>query len=198
MLEFALALLLLAATPGPGTLTVTTAAATRGFRAGAGCALGIVAGDCLFLLLSIGGLAVLARTVGVLFLAIRIAGCAYLLLLGLRLLIATKTLSQTDEGRPVRAARNIAGGFALTMANPKAMLFYLSFLPSLVDLPQVSVTETVALLIEMSFVVGSVLLTYAAIAAHAGARSMRSKAAPFLRRIAGVVMIGAGVRIAVN
>ena len=80
-----LALGLLGLSPGPAWAAVVATSLGRGFRPAAAMAVGIAAGDVLFLLLAVSGLALLAEALGSLFVLVKLAGAGYLVWLGVRL-----------------------------------------------------------------------------------------------------------------
>ena len=84
LLAFTLAMVLLAASPGPGFLMVVARALSGGFAAGLAAIAGLVLGDILFLVLAVLGLSTLAAVMGEFFLVVKLLGAAYLVWLGVK------------------------------------------------------------------------------------------------------------------
>ncbi len=80
-----MAMLILAASPGPGVFATVARALSSGFRPAVGVIAGIVAGDIIFLGLAVFGLSVIAQAMGEFFFIIKIVGGAYLIWLGLKM-----------------------------------------------------------------------------------------------------------------
>ncbi|MCI2399298.1 LysE family translocator [Aliiroseovarius subalbicans] len=126
------ALALAAATPGPGLAAILATVMAWGARRTAWFCVGMILGDLVWLTLSLGGLAVVASRIPAVFLVIKWAGVAYLLFLAIKTWRAPVRLdpAQAAPREKGRAARVLAG-WTVTMGNPKAMLFYLALLPSI-------------------------------------------------------------------
>jgi threonine/homoserine/homoserine lactone efflux protein len=117
--------------PGPDLAVILRAAAV-GRRCALRAALGAQTGLCAHMLLAAGGLSlVLARSPGVLA-AIRLAGAAYLVYLGVRAILAAGRAAP-DDGREGPTRSWFAQGLVTNLLNPKAVLFFASILPQFVD-----------------------------------------------------------------
>lgn len=185
------AMALLAAVPSVSVAAVVARAASAGFSHGALVALGIVAGDILFVLAAIFGLVLLTEVLGDVFVWVRLLGGIYLLWLGvalLRSLAAPQPHARADSNGLVSS---FAVGLMITLADQKAILFYLGFFPAFVDLQQIAPID-VALIITVTIVaVGGVKLLYA-LAAQRAAALARGRAGLALRRAAGVALLALG------
>lgn len=126
--------------PGPNSLYVMTLASRHGVAAGYRGAAGIFAGDLVLMLLSTAGAASLLRSTPLAFMVVKYVGAAYLAWLGLGLVragwqqwkaepaaAARPAASRLDPGRPFRTA------FLISLMNPKAILFFVSFFIQFVD-----------------------------------------------------------------
>ena len=194
------AMVVLASIPSVSVLAVSTRAATFGLIHGCFTTLGIVVGDIIFILIAIWGLSFLAETMGSLFILIKYLGAAYLIFLGIRLCQATlKTLKtlKTEEIIESSWLSSFLTGLSITLADQKAILFYLGFFPAFLDLSKLSYGDT-ALLIGITIVaVGGVKLGYAFMADRA--RSfIHSKVTLWLNLLAGCVMIAVGLFLVVK
>lgn len=126
--------------PGPNSLYVMALASRHGVAAGYRGAAGIFAGDLVLMLLSTAGAASLLRSTPLAFMAVKYVGAAYLAWLGIGLVragwqqwhaapaaAARPADSKLDPGRPFRTA------FLISLMNPKAILFFVSFFIQFVD-----------------------------------------------------------------
>lgn len=196
ILIMAVALAALAVSPGPGVLATVGAAISGGLRSAGPLIIGIVLGDILFLVLAILGLWYVAESLGAFFVIVRIAGGSYLIWVGVRLLIAPSA----DPNLPERVGattgiRSIASGLGITLANPKAILFYLGFLPTFIDLSALTFFDVLVAVVVVSIVISSVLAAYACAGAQARRMLGGGCAARHLHRVSGVVMVGAGTAV---
>ncbi|MET8146621.1 leucine efflux protein LeuE [Sphaerisporangium sp. NPDC005288] len=125
--------------PGPNSLYVLTVGARRGVRTGYRAAGGVFVGDTVLMVLSAAGVASLLRSTPMLFNVVKYAGAAYLAWLGFNMIrAAVRSWRGKDEpGGHAEAAPDLADPFrkALTISllNPKAILFFISFFVQFVD-----------------------------------------------------------------
>lgn len=130
--------------PGPNSLYVLSVATARGVRAGFQGAYGVFVGDTILLLCTALGAASLLRTHPALFMVVKYAGAAYLFWVGMNLLwgvlkgmrgpVGAEVVSAESEKPGATAAhlqRPFHRALVISLLNPKAILFLLSFLCSL-------------------------------------------------------------------
>lgn len=124
--------------PGPNSLFVLATAAQRGVGAGYSAACGVFIGDTILMLLSAIGIASLLRTEPMFFSMLKYLGAAYLCWLGINMLLSawrnmrdksltSERIEQQKIGQPLRKA------LMLSLSNPKAILFFVSFFIQFVD-----------------------------------------------------------------
>ncbi len=195
LLAFAAAMFVLAASPGPGVFATMARALASGFSHAAVLVLGIVAGDLMFLLLAIYGLASMAEILGSFFTFVKYAGGLYLIWLGLKIWRSSAKTQTIKRTREISWKKNFISGLSITLANPKVILFYLGFLPTFVDLASLSSADILAISLVVAVVLGSVLLSYAWAASRAGQIFKNKKAVKTINRCAGGVMMTAGCTI---
>lgn len=135
LLAFLLATAVFAYMPGPSTLYAAAQTIARGRRGGLMASLGIHIGGYLHVVAAALGLAVLFNAVPVLYSAMKLAGAAYLVWLGIRFLTAG---APTDQPAPVAAsskppARAFWESALVEILNPKTAIFYVAFLPQFTD-----------------------------------------------------------------
>ncbi|CAO3452979.1 hypothetical protein [Azospirillum argentinense] len=184
------------ATPGPGIFAVVARSLAVGWRRNLGFLAGIVVGDLVLLALALGGLAAVAHALEELFTLLRFAAAGYLVWLGIRTWRAPVTLGGDPPEAEGAQLRGFASGLALTLSNPKTILFYMAFLPAFVDLTRVSATDAVLMAGIVVGVLSVVLLTYALAASRARHLFRSERAMKRLNQGAGTLMIGAGVAVA--
>jgi homoserine/homoserine lactone efflux protein len=183
-------------TPGPAVLFVVSTSLGRGVRAGLGGAWGIVACNTFYFLLSALGVAAVILASNRLFTALKWLGAAYLVWVGVRMLVAraqpVQAAAQPKDGSGVSA---LLRGFAVQAANPKALAFFVALLPQFID-AHASVAEQVAVLALTSVVIElCVLALYVRIATRAGAYA-GGRWTAWLTRVAGGLLVAAGARLA--
>jgi homoserine/homoserine lactone efflux protein len=182
-------------TPGPAVLFVVSAAMTRGTRSGLAAALGILAGNTFYFAVSATGIAAVIVASSWLFSVLKWAGAAYLVWMGLRMLLQRTAPASAPivAARPAR--RSFVRGFAVQAANPKALVFFVAMLPQFIDASapvgrQIFILGASSVLIEFS-----VLALYVALAVRtrrlAGARWSGA-----LERVGGGFLVAAGARLA--
>ncbi|WP_243546498.1 LysE family translocator [Pseudodesulfovibrio tunisiensis] len=196
-LALALATMLFALIPGPGVAAMVTQSLTRGFSTAALWAVGMALGDLVYLLTAIFGLGWMAEQFGSGFLALKYAGAAYLIHLGVRhwtsrpLEIAENAI-QPRTGR----LRSLAAGLSISLSNPKVIAFYCGFLPGFMDLKTLTPTDVLIAACTVISSIVSVLLCYAWLASKGRSLLRSTRAWKILNRSAGAVMIGAGIAVA--
>jgi leucine efflux protein len=191
---FCAAIVVFLALPGPGTFALLTSTAKGGFRAGAAATFGVIAGDQVLMWLAVAGVAALLAAHPVLFKAVQYLGAAYLAWIGLKLLFAREGAASPIRIEPRRYARQ---AFLITLLNPKAIVFYMAFFPLFIDPAQHRGMVTFA---AMAVTIAVITALYGlTLCAFANAVTERVKAnrrlAKALERIAGVFLVGFGIRL---
>jgi threonine/homoserine/homoserine lactone efflux protein len=194
---FSVAMLVLAASPGPGVFATTARAMASGFRPALAVIWGIVLGDIIFLLFAAFGLSIVARALGNLFFIVKICGGAYLVWLGIKIWLQNPKTFQNSQNPNSRSKwGNFASGLIITLSNPKVILFYCGFLPTFLDLSALTIVDLTFVVAIITAVLSGVLITYAYLASRARRMFTTERAVKRLNRAAGGVMVAAGVAIA--
>ncbi len=194
---FAVAMLVLAASPGPGVFATTARAMASGFRPALAVIWGIVLGDIIFLLFAAFGLSMVARVLGNLFFIVKVCGGAYLVWLGIKIWLQKPEPVQNPQNSATRSKwGNFASGLIITLSNPKVILFYCGFLPTFLDLSALPIIDLALVVAIITAVLIGVLTTYAYLASRARRMFTNERAVKRLNRAAGGVMVAAGVAIA--
>jgi leucine efflux protein len=192
---FCIAILVFLALPGPGTFALLTSTGKGGFRAGAAATLGVIVGDQVLLWLAVAGVAALLAAYPAVFKAVQYGGAAYLAWIGLKLLFSRGDGAASPiKIEPRDYARQ---AFFITLLNPKAIVFYMAFFPLFIDpathqgLPTFGAMAVTIAVITAAY--GLALCAFA----NAVAEKVRAHRtlARWLERLAGVFLIGFGVRL---
>lgn len=194
---FVAAILIFLAIPGPGNLALITSTGKGGIPGGLAATLGVIAGDQVLMWAAVAGVAALLVAYPAAFHAVQWLGAAYLAWLGWRMLTAKPGAAPVLHIEPRRYFQQ-AG--LITLLNPKAIVFYMAFFPLFVDPAHHQGVLTfgvmAATIAVLTFLYGLavVLLT------HFLAERMRAnpRIARVLEKIAGVFLIGFGVKLAVS
>lgn len=195
-LSFALAMLVLAASPGPGVFATVARSLSSGLRPALAVVAGIILGDIIFLLFAIFGLAVLAETLGEFFVVVKLLGGGYLIWLGLKLFFSKVEPPAPGENRFFSSRGNFLSGLLITLGNPKVILFYCGFLPTFIPLEKMGTADALIIAAVIAVVLFVVLGSYAWLASSARRFLSSPKQLKYLNRIAGSVMATAGAVIA--
>lgn len=196
--SFIAAILVFQLIPGPGTLAILNATARNGVKAGLGAVLGTLLGDFLYMVAAVAGLATIMQANPLLFQGLQWFGAAYLCWMGLQLLL-TSIHQSTAKPEPKQSAWiYFRQAFAVSLTNPKVILFFVAFFPLFLSADASSATLAVMMLhvtvLSLLYQVGLVLL--------GNQIAQRLKALPSARkiatRLAGLALIGFGVKLALN
>ncbi|HYD98480.1 MAG TPA: LysE family translocator [Alphaproteobacteria bacterium] len=194
---FVLALLVAAASPGPNIAAIVARVLGRGTQGALAFTAGVAIGDVVWLTLAVFGLAVLAQSFAGVFLVVRYAGAAYLLYLAWRLWTAPAAAPGVAANLArEHPARLFLGGLAVTMGNPKVMVFYLALLPNLVDLSRLDPLGYAELVAATLGVLAVVFGGYILLAARARRLFTSARAMRLVNRGTGAVMAGAAAMVA--
>lgn len=197
--SLAMALFVSVAIPGPGVSAVLARSLASGFRPAVNVIFGIVIGDLIFVLFAVFGLSMIAQNLGELFIIIKIAGGIYLFILGLKIWFSEPASFNSKKVIEKQSSSgNIVSGLLVTLSNPKAILFYCSFLPAFMDLSKITISDFIFIVILVTSMLSLVLVTYAYLASRARQFFSSRVARKRLSRSAGGIMIATGAFIAVK
>ncbi|WP_440105676.1 leucine efflux protein LeuE [Streptosporangium sp. H16] len=194
--------------PGPNSLYVLSTAAQRGVRQGYRGAMGVFVGDTVLMVLAAAGAASLLKSTPLLFNVVKYAGAAYLAWIGFQMLRSAwrswrspDTGSEAAEAAPGREGiteNPFRKALIVSLMNPKAILFFISFFIQFVDpaygTPAVSflilgaICQLFSVLYLSALIFGGTFL--------AGRFRARRGLSAGLRTGVGALFIGFGVRLA--
>jgi threonine/homoserine/homoserine lactone efflux protein len=153
-------------------------------------------GDWALMSLSAFGLALLAQSLGKLFLIVKLAGAAYLFYLGYKYWVAEA--ADTTDIVPADVRGGFLSQLALTLGNPKAIAFFVALLPTVIDLHHLSLSGYVQLCAASYVLIPAITLTYAGLASRVRGLVTSRNARRLINRVAGAIMVGAGVGVAAS
>jgi len=187
-------------TPGPAVLLVVSMSLSRGVRAGLASSFGILSANALYFVLSATSLGAILLASWQLFSVVKWLGAAYLIWLGVRMFRSASSVSPQEDNSAAPAVhspqRAFSLGFLTQGANPKALVFFTAILPQFID-TNFPVGIQVLLLGVSSVVIELLVLSlYAATCHTAQAWANRPRAVVWLRRTGGLLLVGAGARLA--
>ena len=194
---FVVAIVVFLAIPGPGNLALITSTSKGGIAGGLGATLGVIAGDQVLMWLAVAGVAAVLATYPAAFAAVQWLGALYLAWLGWKMVTAKPGDAPVLNIKPRHYFQQ---ALAITLLNPKAIVFYMAFFPMFVN-PQhhqgmLSFAVMAMTIAALTFLYGlsMTLLT------HYLAERMRAN--PLigrrLEKLAGIFLIGFGVKLAIS
>ncbi len=192
---FALALLLNAGSPGPSITALVARVVTHGWRDVLPFVAAMWIGEVLWLTLAMAGLTTLSESFHAGFLALKWAGIAYLCWLAFRMW-RTPPTSGDDLPRRQSPWAMFSAGMALTLGNPKIMVFYLALLPALIDLSGAGVAQWAVLAPVTLLCLAAADLTWIALAQKARGWLKTPRARRLANRISAGALGGAAALLA--
>jgi leucine efflux protein len=194
---FVIAVIIFLFIPGPGNLALITSTSKGGIKGGMAATLGLITGDQVLMWLAVAGVATLLTATPTAFSAVQWLGAAYLAWLGGKMLLAKPGSAPVLNIRPRHYFRQ---AFMITLLNPKAIVFYMAFFPLFVDPARHQGVATFAFmalsiaLLTFAYGLAAVILT------HFFAARIRANptASSLLEKIAGLFLIGFGVKLVIS
>ena len=195
--SFVAAIVVFLLIPGPGNLALITSTGKGGLRGGFACIFGLIAGDQVLMWLAVAGVAALLTAYPPAFHAVQWLGAAYLAWLGARMLLAKAGDAPVLDIKPHHYFKQ---ALLITLLNPKAIVFYMAFFPLFVDPARHQGLLTFGVMAgtiaALTFLYGLVVV----LLTHFLAERLRSnpKISGGLQKLAGVFLIGFGVKLALS
>jgi threonine/homoserine/homoserine lactone efflux protein len=195
MLAFLAVAVVVIVTPGPDTALTIRNTLSGGRRAGVLTAAGVACGQAAWAVAASLGVAALLVASEPVFVALKVVGAAYLVVLGVQSLIASA------RGRPLAApvgaasdGRELRQGLFSNLANPKMAVFFTSLLPQFAG----SLSGLLGLGAVFCVMTLGWLCAYAALIARAGDVLRRGRVRRALDAVAGIALIAVGARLATS
>ena len=194
---FVIAVLVFLAIPGVGNLAIITSTSKGGIAGGLAATLGVIVGDQVLMWLAVAGVAAVLTANPALFGMVQYAGALYLAYLGLRMILTRPGDAPVLKMQPRRFFRQ---AMLITLLNPKAIVFYMAFFPLFVDPARHRGLLTFG---AMALTIASLTFAYCLaviVLTHFAADRMRARPriAAWLNRIAGTLLVGFGVKLALG
>jgi len=196
LLIFATALLVAAGSPGPSIAALVARVISKGFRDVFPFLLAMWIGEGIWLSFAVFGLAFVAQTFHVAFLVVKWLGVAYLAFLAWKMWTAPVEAKGSELPREDSPLKLFLAGMAVTLGNPKIMMFYLALLPTIIDLAAVDMLGWAELTVTMAIVLVAVDLAWVLAAAQARRLLKSPRAMRIANRISAGTMAGAAAAIA--
>ena len=194
---FVIAFTLLLLLPGPGNLALITSAGKGGLRGGVASVFGLLLGDQILLWLTVAGVAALLAANPIVFHVLQWLGAAYLAWLGFKMLT---TKAGDKPLLNIKAGHYFRQTLVITLFNPKAIMFYVAFFPQFIDplkhQGMVTFGVMAATIAVLTFLYGLAAVLLAHFLAERLRASPRATAA--LNKLAGVFLIGFGLKLALS
>lgn len=192
---FVVAIVVFLAIPGPGNLALITSTSKGGIRGGLAATFGVIAGDQVLMWAAVAGVAALLAATPALFGAVQWLGAAYLAWLGWKMLSAKPGAAPVLNIRPRQYFQQAA---AITLLNPKAIVFYMAFFPLFVHPAHhqglVTFGAMAATIAALTFAYGlGMTLIVHFLAERLRAQPLIGRT---LEKLAGVFLIGFGIKLA--
>ncbi len=201
---FILSGLLLNIAPGPDSLLVMARSGAHGWRAGSAAALGIGTGTLVHVTAAALGLSALLAASAAAFAVVKLVGAAYLVWLGLGMLLARRRAPGAaagdtgDAATPPTRRRIFLQGLMTNVLNPKVALFFLAFVPQFIS-PDAPSKPLAFLVLGVIFDLGGVAWCHVlALSTAFASRRVRlgANVLPWLNRTLGALFVALGVRLA--
>ncbi|MED3855578.1 LysE family translocator [Priestia megaterium] len=207
---FIIVSLIIIITPGPDFILVTKNAITVNRHGGRMTSYGVVTGHIIYATASVLGLTALIAKSMVLFEVIKYTGVVYLLYLGIKAILSrTKNKegenkefeTKLEDGLQVtqKGSKNktcYLQGLASTLLNPKAIMFYISFLPQFIDLQGNVVMQSIVLAGLFILTVLLWFTLYLYILKYISSWLKKPSVEMVLDRITGIALISLGIKLA--
>ena len=194
---FVIAVIVFLAIPGVGNLAIITSTGKGGIPGGLAATFGVIVADQMLMWLAVAGVAAILTANPALFGLVQYAGAVYLAYLGVRMILAKPGDAPVLDMKPRHFFRQ---AMLITLLNPKAIVFYMAFFPLFVDPKRHQGLATFGVM-ALTIAVLTFLYCVTVISiVHFAADRMRAqpRIATWLNRIAGSMLLGFGVKLAVG
>ncbi|MED4753414.1 LysE family translocator [Brevibacillus choshinensis] len=196
---FALAFAASAASPGPEIAGLLSRALSGGVFASFSLALGIILGKLLMLTAAVLGLTALVEVIGPMFIVLKFCGAVYLVWLGIKKWKnAGRMLAVNEKPKPVNAIVDIGLGLTMTLSNPIAILFYIALLPGVINISGLTLNSYALLCTIIICVMTCIVVGYGIMAEVVRKLFSSANSKARMDRLAGAMMLGAGILIAIR
>ncbi|MBY4870172.1 LysE family translocator [Burkholderia sp. Bp9017] len=199
---FVATVFVVSAIPGPNMLLVMTHGARHGLRRSSSTMAGCLSALVLMLSVSAAGLGAVLEAWPAMFNALRFAGAAYLIYLGVkawRARVDDAPAADVDAVSPGASASRLAlfrNGFLVAGSNPKAILFAAALLPQFINASEPTLPQFGILVVTFAVIEVSWYLVYASFGTRIGATLKSQSVAKIFNRLTGGIFVGFGAMMA--
>jgi len=196
--SFIMAVVVFQIIPGAGTITILHATARKGISSGMKAVFGTLSGDFIYMLAAVLGLAAILSAYPGILSSAQWFGVVYLCWIGCRLLRASVTDRPIDIALGQKGWAYFRQAFAVSLTNPKVIMFFMAFFPLFLKAESTPVT-LLTLMVHVT-AISFLYQTGLVLVGNAVARrlSQWQYARLLATRLAGVALIGFGVKLAFN
>ena len=181
--------------PGPTILLVIGQSLGGGRRNALPLVAGVALGDLTAMTLSLAGLGAVLAASAAAFTALKWAGAAYLLYLGVKLWRAPVLAGASP---PLTGRRAMREAYVVTALNPKGIVFFVAFVPQFIDPARPFPTQAAILVATFVSLAAINALAYALLASRLSGLVRLPGPRRALNRIGGAVLVGAGLTVALR
>lgn len=196
LLIFAGALIADSVSPGPTVAALIARVLSRGPRGVMPFLIAIWLGEAIWLSVALAGLAALATTFALLFEVVKWVGVAYLFYLAWTLFTSEPEIEERELPVKGEGVKAFLSGLSISIGNPKNMLFYLTLMPSLIDMQGVTAMGWAQLVATLLVTLVVVDLSWVFLAAKARRVLRNSRLVRRINQVSGVAMAAAAAAIA--
>jgi threonine efflux protein len=183
--------------PGPNFVIVTSTAMTHSRRSGVLIGLGLAAASFTWALLAVAGLALIISKAGWLYLAIKLTGAVYLIVLGVRMVLGARKPLPVSNAGAVDGFGAVRKGFVVSMTNPKSIAFYASIFAIMVPV-HAPVWVYTAIVVISALLSALWYCGLALLFSHGTVRRQFARVKAWMETAMGLVLIGLGSRLLVS
>jgi len=196
--SFIAAIVIFQMLPGPGTLAILGASARSGIGGGMGVVFGTLAGDFVYMLAAVLGLAAILSAYPAVFAALQWLGIAYLCWIGIKLLSEPAIAAAPGAARRDSLWLFFRQGFTVALTNPKVIMFFMAFFPLFMR-PDARPITLVSMMLHVTLIcliyeIGLVLVGNLVARLLSRVRGIRVLG----NRLAGLALIGFGLKLALD
>lgn len=194
-LAFVAAASVLLIIPGPTVVLVMSYAVSQGRRVALAVVAGVALGDLIAMTASLAGLGAVVMASAALFTLLKWIGAAYLAWMGLRLLAASRRVTQgpAADDAPAMPARDVfLHAATVTALNPKSIAFFIAFVPQFLRPDRPLVPQFTILIATFVTLAALNALSYALLADRMGQRMRSPRMLAWMHRAGGTALIGMG------
>ncbi len=202
LIAFVLTTAAFAFIPGPAMLYAAARTMAGGRKAGLMAVLGIHLGSYAHVIAAAAGLSFLFHAVPLLYSAVKLAGAAYLIWLGISMFRAKGAAGEDAAATPEHSARKaFVQSIAVEVLNPKTAIFFMAFLPQFIDgaavLPLWAQLAILGAIVNAIFTLADVISVLLA-SVIVSRLKQSSRAQTLLQRTGGTVLVGLGAHLALQ